>query len=323
MATLMRRQIPRRYTFEAAVLRSHATTTSSDFLKPYLNNSEETTHFGYQQVPVAKKEEHVRSVFENVADSYDVMNDLMSGGLHRAWKDYLLQLSQVDAIRRMHLSVPPEPQLENMQPPFQILDVAGGTGDVAFRFVEAAGCLERAKSSGLDESIRITVCDINTEMLRVGEQRATQRFGRNVIDSSQALRFVEGNAQNLFQFPDNTFDLYTIAFGLRNVTDVDLALKEAYRVLKPGGRFMCLEFSQVPNIYLRAVYDSYSFHVIPRIGEIVAGDRDSYQYLVESIRKFPSQSELLQRIQHAGFQLSKYTDLTGGIVAIHEGWKGV
>lgn len=303
-------------------MRSQSTAPigTSDPLPPYLNHAD-TTHFGYQQVPVAKKEEHVRSVFVNVADSYDVMNDLMSGGLHRAWKDYLLQLTQVEAIastvRRMHLA---EPQ---QQQPFQILDVASGTGDVAFRFVETAGCLERAKSSGLDESIRITVCDINAEMLRVGEQRATQRFGRNVMDSSQALRFVEGNAQDLHQFPDNSFDLYTIAFGLRNVTDVDLALKEAHRVLKPGGRFMCLEFSQVPNIYLRAIYDSYSFHVIPTIGEIVAGDRDSYQYLVESIRKFPNQTELLQRIQHTGFQLSKYTDLTGGIVAIHEGWKGM
>jgi ubiquinone/menaquinone biosynthesis methyltransferase len=328
VGTLWKRQIHRRCRFEGFRCQSTATTTSSDPLPPYLNHASETTHFGFQQVPVAKKEEHVRSVFENVADSYDVMNDLMSGGLHRAWKDYLLQLSQVEAIastvRRRHLSAPPEPQLEQNPPePFQILDVAGGTGDVAFRFVEAAGCLERAKSSGLDECIRITVCDINAEMLRVGEQRATQRYGRNVMDSSQALRFVEGNAQDLHPFPDNTFDMYTIAFGLRNVTDVDLALKEAYRVLKPGGRFLCLEFSQVPNIYLRAIYDSYSFHVIPKIGEIVAGDRDSYQYLVESIRKFPNQTELLQRIQHTGFQLSKYTDLTGGIVAIHEGWKGI
>jgi ubiquinone/menaquinone biosynthesis methyltransferase len=291
----------------------------------------------------------VKHVFENVADSYDVMNDLMSGGLHRAWKDYLLHVSNVETIaavvRRIqsqhdrstiihqeattvHKLESPSQLLQPMSPSpqqsplFQILDVAGGTGDIAFRFLESAGCVERSKSSGTDP-IRITVCDINTEMLRVGEQRAIQRYGPNVIQQTKGLQFIEGNAQNLHQFPDNTFDIYTIAFGLRNVTDVDLAIQEAYRVLKPGGRFMCLEFSQVPNQYLRAIYDTYSFHVIPTIGEIVANDRHSYQYLVESIRKFSNQEELLRRMERVGFQLSTYTNMTGGIVALHEGWKPV
>ena len=280
------------------------------------------THFGFTQVPVASKEERVRTVFENVADSYDVMNDLMSGGLHRAWKDYLLQVSSVEAIAcavRRTISQHNTPTADALAR-LKILDVAGGTGDVAFRFVEAAGCVERAKSSGIDP-VQITVCDINNEMLRVGERRAVERYGRGLIESSQALRFVQGNAQALDQFGDDVFDLYTIAFGLRNVTDVDKALQEARRVLKPGGRFMCLEFSQVPNEHFRAIYDTYSFNVIPAMGELVAGDRDSYQYLVESIRKFSNQEELIQRMQRAGFHNCKYTNLTGGIVALHEGWK--
>jgi ubiquinone/menaquinone biosynthesis methyltransferase len=315
---------------------SSVTTEPSTSFPPYIDSNSSTTHFGFREVPITEKEQHVKHVFENVADSYDVMNDLMSGGLHRAWKDYLLQISSVETIsstvRRM-VSQQDQftinrteimPHTEELQPPpaFQILDVAGGTGDIAFRFLEAAGCVERGKSSGLDP-IRITVCDINAEMLRVGGQRAVQRYGHNVIQQTKSLQFIEGNAQNLHQFPDNTFDIYTIAFGLRNVTDVDLAIQEAYRVLKPGGRFMCLEFSQVPNQYLRTIYDTYSFHVIPTIGEIVANDRHSYQYLVESIRKFPNQEELLRRIDRIGFQLSSYTNMTGGIVALHEGWKPI
>lgn len=290
-----------------------STATNSSF-RPYVEGDE--THFGFTQVPVASKEERVRTVFENVADSYDVMNDLMSGGLHRAWKDYLLQVSLVQAIASaVRRKSPTDPTLAQ----FKILDVAGGTGDVAFRFVEAAGCVERAKSSGIDP-IQITVCDINSEMLRVGERRALERYGRSLMESSRALRFIPGNAQSLDPFQNNKFDLYTIAFGLRNVTDVDKALKEAFRVLKPGGRFMCLEFSQVPNQVFRAMYDTYSFNVIPTMGEFVAGDRVSYQYLVESIRKFSNQEELLQRMQRAGFRNCNYTNLTGGIVALHEGW---
>ena len=160
-------------------------------------------------------------------------------------------------------------------------------------------------------------------MLRVGEQRAVARYGRDVMDTSHALEFVQGNAQQLENIDDCSFDLYTIAFGLRNVTNVDAALQEAHRVLKPGGRFMCLEFSQVPNDYFRAIYDMYSFSVIPAMGELVAGDRDSYQYLVESIRKFSNQDELIQRMKQASLQSCKYTNWTGGIVALHQGWKSL
>ena len=228
------------------------------------------------------------------------------------WKDALLEKS---AVARMAKLV-----RQSHGRDLKILDVAGGTGDVAFRFVEAAGCPERSKSSGIDP-VCITVCDINAEMLRVGERRARKRFGNSILDETKALAFVEGNAQDLNQFQDNSFDLYTIAFGLRNVTDVDKALREAHRVLKPGGLYMCLEFSQVPNQFFRAIYDYYSFNVIPSIGEVVAKDRASYQYLVESIRKFSNQQELAVRMERAGFENVKFTNYTGGIVAIHEGWK--
>ena len=276
---------------------------------PYIQGDE--THFGFQSVGIGEKEAKVRQVFESVADSYDIMNDVMSAGLHRYWKDYLLDISAVASMAQAVRKVPGNE--------LRILDVAGGTGDIAFRFIEAAECPERSKSSGNDV-ISVTVCDINREMLRVGEKRARERFGSALLDESKALSFVEGNAQSL-HFDDNSFDLYTIAFGLRNVTDVDKGLREAYRVLKPGGRFMCLEFSQIPNTVLQQIYDSYSFNVIPAMGELIANDRASYQYLVESIRRFSDQEELISRMDGAGFEGTKYTNLTGGIVAIHEGWK--
>jgi ubiquinone/menaquinone biosynthesis methyltransferase len=280
------------------------------------------THFGYENVNVSEKEGRVREVFENVAESYDVMNDFMSGGLHRYWKDELLSMTGMEGMsrtlrRQMQSQQKQEQQLQQQQA-LSILDVAGGTGDISFRFLEAAGCVERAKSSGRDE-IGITVCDINSEMLKVGQRRALERYGDGVL-SNGALTFVEGNAQSL-PFEDNTFDLYTIAFGLRNVTDVDMALRDALRVLKPGGRYLCLEFSHVTNPAFRAVYDAFSFHVIPTMGQVVANDRASYQYLVESIRKFSNQEELKQRLQNAGFVGCQYTNMTGGIVAVHEGWK--
>jgi len=300
-------------------------------LKSYLSGP--TTHFGYQSVFATEKESRVRRVFENVADNYDVMNDLMSGGLHRYWKDELLKMTGVGPMakvvrRRASMSYGLDGSAKGkgnnetqpaQEPLLSILDVAGGTGDIAFRFLESAKCVERAKSSGHDE-ITITVCDINPEMLRVGESRARSLYGHDVIDESKALTFVEGNAQSL-PFGENKFDLYTIAFGLRNVTDVDVALRDAYRVLKPGGRFLCLEFSRVKVPVLAEVYDAYSFHVIPAIGEFVAKDRDSYQYLVESIRKFCTQEELVGRMEAAGFEGVKFTNMTGGIVAVHEGWK--
>jgi len=287
---------------------------------PYIKGPK--THFGFEDVQIHEKEGRVKQVFENVADSYDVMNDFMSGGLHRYWKDQLLDMSAVASIatiirRQTQASSSREHEQNNR---LKILDVAGGTGDVSFRFLEAAGCVERASSSG-EDPISVIVCDINPEMLRVGEARARKKYGSSLITESKALSFVEGNAQNLENFEDNSFDLYTIAFGLRNVTDVDKGLEEAFRVLKPGGRFMCLEFSQVADPFLRQLYNSYSFAVIPEMGELIANDRASYQYLVESIRKFSTQEELLSRMNNVGFQMTKYTNLSGGIVAIHEGWK--
>lgn len=299
-------------------------TNSSAPPTDYLKGS--TTHFGFEDVPIGQKEDKVRDVFKNVADSYDVMNDFMSGGLHRLWKDELLNMTGVRAIgSALRSSSDTQKDAsdaineEKAGRLLSILDVAGGTGDVAFRFLEAAGCPERAKSSGKDE-VSITVCDINPDMLRVGEKRARDRYGNSLLDDSQAIKFQEGNAQYL-PFEDNSFDIYTIAFGLRNVTDVDMALRDAHRVLKPGGRFLCLEFSNVTNPALAAIYDQYSFNVIPALGEIVANDRSSYQYLVESIRKFCSQEELQARLETSGFEGCKYTNMTGGIVAVHEGWK--
>jgi len=293
--------------------------------RPYIQGSE--THFGFESVGVNEKEGRVKQVFENVADSYDVMNDFMSGGLHRYWKDQLLDASAVASmaqiIRHRQLHAPPSNDDERQENnTLRILDVAGGTGDISFRFLEAAGCPERARSSG-EDPISVTVCDINSEMLRVGEARARKKYGSSLITESKALSFLEGNAQDLNNFEDNSFDLYTIAFGMRNVTDVDKGLAEAYRVLKPGGRFMCLEFSQVADPWLRQLYDGYSFAVIPEMGELIANDRASYHYLVESIRKFSNQEELLTRMKDVGFHLTKYTNLTGGIVAIHEGWKPI
>lgn len=244
----------------------------------------------------------MKQVFESVAESYDVMNDLMSGGLHRLWKDYFVQQTNVKTMAKMVVA---------QQQEIRILDVAGGTGDIAFRMMEASS----------SSKVNITVCDINAEMLRVGERRAQQRLGNQQQDWRKTLSFVEGNAQDLRDLEDNSFDLYTIAFGLRNVTDVDKALREAHRVLKPGGRFMCLEFSHLPNPMLQQLYDVYSFNVIPTMGQVVASDRESYQYLVESIRKFSNQQELVGQMQSAGFEHANYTNLTGGIVAIHDGWK--
>ena len=319
------------YSDIATATSSTSTTQQQESINSYVSGS--TTHFGYENVSINDKEDRVKQVFENVADSYDVMNDFMSAGLHRYWKDELLKMTGVEPMskavrRRASLSYANNNNDSNSSSNakqdentslLSILDVAGGTGDVAFRFIDAANCQERAKSSGVDE-ISVTVCDINTEMLRVGESRARSKYGNALIDESKSLSFIEGNAQYL-PFEDESFDIYTITFGLRNVTDVDMALKDAYRVLKPGGRFLCLEFSHVENIPLKQLYDVYSFHVIPKLGEVVANDRDSYQYLVESIRKFCTQDELVKRLENAGFEGCKYTNMTGGIVAVHEGWK--
>ena len=311
--------IPRRFLSSTAPDQKFTGQSSTDSEQ----QSGTTTHFGFQDVKLEEKEHLVRGVFDSVAESYDVMNDVMSVGIHRLWKDYFVETTRVEAmakaVRRCDAFSSSE---HNQNHELRILDVAGGTGDIAFRMIDTMQCEERSKSSG-EDCVSVTVCDINTEMLRVGQKRARERYGSSLIDDTKALSFVEGNAQDLHNFKDNSFDLYTIAFGLRNVTDVDKALEEACRVLKSGGRFMCLEFSQLPHPVLQSMYDAYSFNFIPVMGEMVANDRASYQYLVESIRKFSDQETLVKRMENAGFRCSKYTNLTGGIVAIHEGWKPI
>jgi demethylmenaquinone methyltransferase / 2-methoxy-6-polyprenyl-1,4-benzoquinol methylase len=244
---------------------------------------DKTTHFGFQDVPEAEKAEMVHGVFSRVASKYDVMNDAMSLGIHRIWKDAM-----------MDWLAPRSGQ--------QLLDAAGGTGDVAFRF------LKRAPGASA------VVCDMTEPMLVEGRKRAE---AESMVAS---LDWVVGDAMAL-PFPDASFDVYTISFGIRNVTRIADALAEAYRILKPGGRMMVLEFSQIPNDLMQKIYDLYSFNVIPVMGQIVAGDRDSYQYLVESIRKFPDQETFATMIRTAGFGQVKYRNLTMGIAALHSGWK--
>ncbi|MFA6265937.1 MAG: bifunctional demethylmenaquinone methyltransferase/2-methoxy-6-polyprenyl-1,4-benzoquinol methylase UbiE [Pseudolabrys sp.] len=250
-------------------------------------SSPEETHFGYRDVPLTEKQGLVDDVFHSVAKRYDLMNDLMSVGLHRPWKDAL-----VTAVN------PPKTDRD-----FALLDLAGGTGDVAFRVAEAGGF-----------NTRVTVCDINAEMLAVGRERAEKRG----LDGQ--VTFEQGNAEEL-PYPDRSFDCVTIAFGIRNVPRIDKALAEAHRVLKFGGRFLCLEFSSVDVPGLDRLYELYSFKVIPRVGERVTGDREAYQYLVESIRKFPKPKVFAQMIERAGFRRVSYTPMTGGVVAMHSGWK--
>jgi demethylmenaquinone methyltransferase/2-methoxy-6-polyprenyl-1,4-benzoquinol methylase len=246
---------------------------------------DDSTDFGFRAVPLREKQGRVDEVFRSVARRYDLMNDLMSAGLHRAWKDVLVTM--------LH---PPKAR------PLRHLDVAGGTGDVAFRVLEAGG-----------PQTHVTVLDINGDMLGVGRERAGERF-RGRID------FVEANAEAL-PFPERSYDAYTIAFGIRNVPRIEAALAEAHRVMKRGGRFLCLEFSKVDVPGLDALYDAYSFNVIPRLGEAVAGDAESYRYLVESIRRFPAPAAFTRMIEAAGFRRVSHRRLTGGVVAIHSGWK--
>jgi demethylmenaquinone methyltransferase/2-methoxy-6-polyprenyl-1,4-benzoquinol methylase len=252
-----------------------------------MDRPDQTTHFGYRDVPLDDKQRLVNSVFHSVASRYDLMNDLMSGGLHRVWKD--IMVNTLD---------PPRSER-----PFALLDVAGGTGDIAFRAAKAAGT-----------GFHATVCDINLDMLRVGEARAVARH----LDDR--VSFVEGNAEEL-AFPDRAFDGYTIAFGIRNVPRIDRALGEAFRVLKPGSRFLCLEFSTVDMPGLDRLYELFSFKVIPPLGRAVTGDAESYQYLVESIRKFPKPAAFADMIRAAGFSRVNWQSLSGGIVALHSGWR--
>jgi demethylmenaquinone methyltransferase/2-methoxy-6-polyprenyl-1,4-benzoquinol methylase len=245
---------------------------------------ESEADFGYRRVRTSERDEMVRGVFDSVARRYDLMNDLMSGGIHRLWKAALIDMVAPRA--GMHL-----------------LDVAGGTGDIAFRFLDR-----------VNGEARVTVCDINAAMLSVGRDRALDR------GIARGLDWVCGTAEAL-PLPDMCVDAYTIAFGLRNVTHIDKALAEARRVLKPGGRFFCLEFSRVVLPLFGELYDRYSFAVVPLIGDIVTGDRAAYQYLVESIRKFPPQDALARRIEEAGLERAAWRNLSGGIAAIHSAWR--
>jgi len=246
----------------------------------------ETAQFGARQVPLADKQALVDGVFHSVARRYDLMNDLMSFGLHRAWKDAL-----VTAVN------PPKTR------PFALIDIAGGTGDVAMRVVEAGG-----------EDTRAVVCDINADMLAVGRERTAHR------PHGQFLTFTEANAESL-PFGDRSFDAATVAFGIRNVPRIEQALAEAYRVLRPGGRFVCLEFSAVTLPGLDRLYDFYSFNVIPAIGRAVVGDADSYRYLVESIRRFPKPEPFAAMMRAAGFARVSFRPMSGGIVTLHSGWR--
>ncbi|XP_022721337.1 2-methoxy-6-polyprenyl-1,4-benzoquinol methylase, mitochondrial-like isoform X2 [Durio zibethinus] len=244
----------------------------------------------------------VGEVFSKVASNYDLMNDLMSAGLHRLWKDRL-----VSKLR-------PFPGMKH-------LDVAGGTGDVAFRILESVSSIRRRAlqepvDDGLQEETQIYVCDINPNMLNVGKKRAIERG----LAEDKSLTWVQGDAEAL-SFGDNSMDGYTIAFGIRNVTHIEKVLAEAYRVLKRGGRFLCIELSHVEIPVFKELYDFYSFSVIPPLGELVADDRESYQYLVESIRRFPPQEKFASMIADAGFQKVEYENLVGGVASIHSGVK--
>jgi len=247
------------------------------------DDDQKTTHFGSETIPEAEKAERVHGVFTSVASKYDVMNDVMSGGVHRIWKDAMMDW------------LAPRPGQ-------RLLDVAGGTGDVAFRF------LKRAPGASA------VVCDMTESMLLSGQQRAEAE------QLAADLEWVVGDAMAL-PFEDRSFDVYTISFGIRNVTRPQQALAEAFRVLKPGGRLMVLEFSHLPNPGLQWVYDRYSYNVIPEMGRMITGDRDSYQYLVESIRKFPDQESFAGMIREAGFEQVKYRNLSMGVAALHSGWK--
>ncbi|KAK4432708.1 2-methoxy-6-polyprenyl-1,4-benzoquinol methylase, mitochondrial [Sesamum alatum] len=278
----------------------------NNFLSPLCNSCahlhSHATSFGYKEVREEEKSQLVGNVFTSVASSYDLMNDLMSGGLHRLWKERLVS------------ELNPFPGMKH-------LDVAGGTGDVAFRILEHINsvghrAMRDTEDDNLLEETKIFVCDINPNMLNVGKKRAQERG----LGEDKSLVWVEGDAEAL-KFEDDSMDGYTIAFGIRNVTHIEKALAEAHRVLKRGGRFLCLELSHVENPIFRQLYDYYSFSVIPAVGELVAGDRESYQYLVESIRRFPSQEKFAAMIAQAGFQKVEYENLVGGVVAIHSGLK--
>ncbi|KAI1356139.1 ubiquinone/menaquinone biosynthesis methyltransferase [Xylaria sp. FL0043] len=299
---------PRNFCTSTPVLRPTTTSTSSSASSPSYNspnngNSPRTTHFGFQDgLSESEKTERVAGVFHSVAESYDRMNDLMSFGWHRIWKDHFVSSLNPG----YSASIPPAPQ--------RVLDVAGGTGDIAFRM------LHQSHVVNANPNIHITISDINPSMLAVGKQRSL-----SLPAAQQAtLSFLEADATHLPpSIAPNSLDLYTVAFGIRNFANIPAALAEAHRVLKPGGVFACLEFSKVRSPVFDALYKRWSFSAIPLIGQLVAGDRDSYQYLVESIERFPSQHEFRRLIEQAGFVVGGdgYEDLTNGVAAIHKGMK--
>ncbi|MBM5781841.1 MAG: bifunctional demethylmenaquinone methyltransferase/2-methoxy-6-polyprenyl-1,4-benzoquinol methylase UbiE [Pelagibacterales bacterium] len=248
------------------------------------------TDFGFKKVNREEKSNLVKEVFSSVAKKYDLMNDLMSAGVHRVWKNEMVK----------------EIDFNDKSKNFRVIDLAGGTGDIAFRITK--------KANSQTVKCAIDVVDINQEMLDVGKERAVD------LNLFQNLTFTCCDGENLC-FENETFDFFTIAFGIRNFTNIDVALREAYRVLKPNSKFICLEFSKVNDYFLQKIYDAYSFKVIPKIGEVVLKDKDSYQYLVESIRKFPSQDQFKKMIEDAGFVDVSYKNLTFGTAAIHIGYK--
>ncbi len=279
-------------TFSAGVAGASAIAQHQDWRYAYpmmqANSPDKiSSRFGFETIAPQAKQAKVNEVFSEVAENYDLMNDLMSGGLHRLWKaDFVTWLGPPKSAQR-----------------FELLDVAGGTGDIALRVVKAGG-----------PSTRAVLCDISPEMLGVGKKRVAK------AGLSDQITCTAGNAEAL-PFADRSFDAYTIAFGIRNVTHIDQALREAYRVLRPGGHFMCLEFSQVQVPMLDRLYDFHSFQIIPKLGKLAAGAAEPYQYLVESIRNFPDQERFRDMIREAGFGQVSYRNLTGGVAAIHSGWR--
>lgn len=276
------------------------------FLKQlrFKSDGENSTHFGYKTINRDEKEKLVGDVFSSVASSYDIMNDVMSLGIHRVWKRHFI--NRLDAGMR-----------PGSQKPLNFLDVAGGTGDIAF------GLMEHSEKRFNDKKSTMTIVDINADMLREGEKRfAGTKWGKSEAARSR-FEFIVQNGETLDKIPDNSKDVYTIAFGIRNFTNIQKGLEQAYRVLKPGGIFACLEFSQVENQLLDYIYQTYSFSLLPLAGQLIADDRDSYQYLVESIRRFPKKEEFKSMIEQAGFYVPEkgYEDLSFGVATIHLGIK--
>jgi demethylmenaquinone methyltransferase/2-methoxy-6-polyprenyl-1,4-benzoquinol methylase len=248
----------------------------------------EPVDFGFRKVAREEKQAMVRGVFDAVADKYDVMNDLMSGGLHRLWKARMIEALHIRPRSAQHL-----------------IDMAGGTGDIALR--------AQARAQKLGAQLSAHIIDANSEMMKAGQKRAA-------VKKAAHLHFTTGTGEAM-PVPDQCADMVSIAFGIRNITHRDRALREAYRVLKPGGRFVCLEFSHMPGALLQKIYDAYSFNVIPPMSGLVTGERDAYQYLVESIRRFPSADDFLSDVEQAGFARAQYEQLSGGVAALHMGWR--